>query len=122
MKWNGVTRTAAKVGAIAAAMIAVGSIVAWVNATVLTRPIVEATDAVKTNLTALIAEERASRVMADTLIVQKLDLVIRGQDVILDVARDGLYSRREINDMREEDAAVHDSLWRATGRRGGGTR
>ena len=112
-KVNGMVRLALKVGSIAGALVAAGTVLGWLYTVTVTRPTLAAISGSESRLTGLIGEERHARSLADTLIVSHLGLVLRGQEVVLEAARGGIYSRQQINGMLQEADSTHAALWRA---------
>ena len=116
-KVNGMVRLAVKVGSIAGALVGAGTVLGWLYTVTVTRPTLAAIAGSESRLTGLIAEERHARSLADTLIVSHLGLVLRGQEAVIEAARGGIYSRRQIDAMLSDADSVHAALWRAVGRR-----
>jgi len=121
-KMNGLVRLAIKVGAMAGAIISAGTVLGWLYGVTVTRPTLAAIAGSEVRLTMLIAEERHARSLADTLIVSHLGLVLRGQETVIEAARGGIYSRRQVDAMRNVADSVHAALWRAIGHTQGGAR
>ena len=121
-KVSGMVRLALKVGSIAGALVAAGTVLGWLYTVTVTRPTLAAISGSESRLTGLIAEERHARSLADTLIVSHLGLVLRGQEAVIEAARGGIYSRRQVDAMRNVADSVHAALWRAIGHTQGGAR